>query len=141
MRTPETGHAPGRHRITCGMDLLDGTLAHAIDLSEDGTRVTNASEVVWTNTNANGDSLGEACAGFTIAPDAGSTARGATIYSLRDSVAEDLKRSTRGSVRERVLLGKETHATKADASDVQELKLQLNELKQLVEKQNQAGLK
>ena len=43
------------------------------------------------------------------------TARGATIYSLRESVAESLKRSAKGTVRERVISGRELHAIKADA--------------------------
>ena len=47
---------------------------------------------------------------------AGQTARGATIYSLRDSVAESLKRSARGSVRESVLSGKDATPVKTDAS-------------------------
>ena len=48
---------------------------------------------------------------------ASTSARGATIYSLRDSVAESLKRSQRGSLRERVLAGKEQIAPiKAEAS-------------------------
>ncbi len=47
---------------------------------------------------------------------AGQTARGATIYSLRESVAESLKRSARGSIRERVLSGKDATPVKADVS-------------------------
>jgi N-acetylmuramoyl-L-alanine amidase len=42
------------------------------------------------------------------------TARGATIYSLRESVAESLKRSTRGLVRKGVLSNAELTTIKAD---------------------------
>ena len=48
---------------------------------------------------------------------ASTSARGATIYSLRDSVADSLKRSQRSSLRERVLTGREQIAPiKAEAS-------------------------
>ena len=47
---------------------------------------------------------------------ASATARGATIYSLRESVAESLKRSARGAVRDRVLAGNELAPIKAEAS-------------------------
>ena len=45
-------------------------------------------------------------------------ASGATIYSLKDSVAEDLRRSARGSVRDKVLVGAELQKVKADAGDL-----------------------
>ena len=50
---------------------------------------------------------------------AGASARGATIYSLRDSVANDLKRSAKGEVVQKVLSEKEVRAlpTTADAGD------------------------
>lgn len=44
-------------------------------------------------------------------------ARGATIYSLRESVAEDLKRSAKGQARENALSGAELKAVKAAAGD------------------------
>jgi N-acetylmuramoyl-L-alanine amidase len=47
---------------------------------------------------------------------ANQSARGATIYSLRESVAESLKRSTRGLVRRGVLSNAELTAIKADTS-------------------------
>ena len=47
---------------------------------------------------------------------ASASARGATIYSLRESVAESLKREARGSVRERVLSGREAIPIKAEAA-------------------------
>lgn len=47
---------------------------------------------------------------------ASTSASGATIYSLRESVAESLKRSTRSAVRERVLSGKELQPIKSEAS-------------------------
>jgi N-acetylmuramoyl-L-alanine amidase len=47
---------------------------------------------------------------------ASTSARGATIYSLRDSVAESLKKSQRSSVRDRVLAGNELVPVKAEAS-------------------------
>ncbi len=43
------------------------------------------------------------------------SANGATIYSLRDSVADSLKRSTRTAVRQRVLSGKELQPIKSEA--------------------------
>jgi N-acetylmuramoyl-L-alanine amidase len=47
---------------------------------------------------------------------ASTSARGATIYSLRESVAESLKRSQRGAVRDKVLSGRELTPIKAEAS-------------------------
>ncbi len=47
---------------------------------------------------------------------ANANARGATIYSLRESVAESLKRSARSVVRDRVLAGKDVAPIKAEAS-------------------------
>lgn len=47
---------------------------------------------------------------------ASTNARGATIYSLRDSVAESLKRSQRSAVRERVLAGNGLTPIKSDAT-------------------------
>jgi N-acetylmuramoyl-L-alanine amidase len=47
---------------------------------------------------------------------ASTSARGATIYSLRDSVAESLKRSQRSAVRERVLAGNGLTPIKAEAN-------------------------
>ncbi len=47
---------------------------------------------------------------------ASTSANGATIYSLRESVAESLKRSARGAVRERVLSGKELSPIKSEAN-------------------------
>ena len=61
---------------------------------------------------------------------AGSSARGATIYSLRDGVAEDLKRSAKSSVRERVLTGGETQKIKADSGDMSVVQSFLAELAQ-----------
>lgn len=46
---------------------------------------------------------------------ASTSARGATIYSLRDSVAESLKRSQRSAVRERVLAGNGLTPIKSEA--------------------------
>jgi N-acetylmuramoyl-L-alanine amidase len=46
---------------------------------------------------------------------ASTSASGATIYSLRENVAESLKRSTRSAVRQRVLSGNELKPIKADA--------------------------
>ncbi len=46
---------------------------------------------------------------------ASTSARGATIYSLRDSVAESLKRSQRSAIRERVLAGNGLTPIKAEA--------------------------
>lgn len=48
---------------------------------------------------------------------ASTDARGATIYSLRESVADDLKRSAKGQVRDSVLSGDEIKAVKATADD------------------------
>ena len=47
---------------------------------------------------------------------ASTSARGATIYSLRESVADGLKRSARGEVRSNVLAGRELAPIKAVAS-------------------------
>lgn len=47
---------------------------------------------------------------------ASATARGATIYSLRESVASSLQRSAKSAVRERVLSGKDMMPVKAEAS-------------------------
>ena len=57
-------------------------------------------------------------------------ASGATIYSLRDSVAEDLRRSARGSVRDKVLSGKELQTVKADVGDIGAIKGFLADLAQ-----------
>lgn len=46
---------------------------------------------------------------------ASTSASGATIYSLRENVAESLKRSTRSTVRQRVLSGSELKPIKAEA--------------------------
>lgn len=48
---------------------------------------------------------------------ASTSARGATIYSLRESVAEDLKRSAKGQARENALSTEELKAVKANAGD------------------------
>lgn len=48
---------------------------------------------------------------------ASTSARGATIYSLRESVADALKRSSQGRVRERVLAGSELKTVRADVAD------------------------
>lgn len=47
---------------------------------------------------------------------ASTRASGATIYSLRESVADGLKRSARGSLRERILAGRDLAPIKAEAS-------------------------
>jgi N-acetylmuramoyl-L-alanine amidase len=49
---------------------------------------------------------------------ANTSASGATIYSLRDSVADDLRRAARGSVRDKVLSGNELKTVRADAGDL-----------------------
>jgi N-acetylmuramoyl-L-alanine amidase len=49
---------------------------------------------------------------------AGSGARGATIYSLKENVANDLKRSAKGEVTENVLSAKELTAMRKSESDV-----------------------
>jgi N-acetylmuramoyl-L-alanine amidase len=51
---------------------------------------------------------------------ASNSARGATIYSLRESVAEDLKRSAKGQAKE--LAGEDLKAVKAAADDVGAIK-------------------
>ena len=49
---------------------------------------------------------------------AGASARGATIYSLRDSVANDLKRSAKGEVAQNILSDREIKALpSSDAAD------------------------
>lgn len=47
---------------------------------------------------------------------ASTRASGATIYSLRETVADSLKRSARGSVREKILAGRDIAPIKAEAS-------------------------
>lgn len=59
---------------------------------------------------------------------AGSHARGATIYSLRDSVASDLKRSAKGEVAENVLSAQEMNAVRQNDGDVGTVKGILAEL-------------
>ena len=56
--------------------------------------------------------------------DTGSTASGATIYSLRDSVADSLRRSTRGDVASNVLSKNEVEKVKqaSDGEDVSPVK-------------------
>ena len=54
--------------------------------------------------------------------DTGSTASGATIYSLRDSVADSLRRSTRGDVASKVLSKNEVEKVK-QASDGEDVSL------------------
>ena len=61
---------------------------------------------------------------------AGTSARGATIYSLREGVADDLKRSAKTSVRDMVLTGSETPKVKADAGDLSVVKGFLADLAQ-----------
>ena len=48
---------------------------------------------------------------------AGTSANGATIYSLREGVAESLKRSARDAVRDRVLAGNELTPIRTDAGE------------------------
>jgi N-acetylmuramoyl-L-alanine amidase len=57
-----------------------------------------------------------------------SNARGATIYSLRDSVASSLQRSARGEVSEHVLSDREITALKNSDSDVSAVKAILSDL-------------
>jgi N-acetylmuramoyl-L-alanine amidase len=57
-----------------------------------------------------------------------SNARGATIYSLRDSVASSLQRSARGEVSEHVLSDQEITALKNSDSDVSAVKAILSDL-------------
>jgi N-acetylmuramoyl-L-alanine amidase len=61
---------------------------------------------------------------------AGSSARGATIYSLRDSVANDLQRSAKGEVVDTVLSSKELQAVKLADGDVGAVKGILADLAQ-----------
>jgi N-acetylmuramoyl-L-alanine amidase len=61
---------------------------------------------------------------------AGSSARGATIYSLRDSVANELQRSAKGEVADTVLSGKEMQAVKQAEGDVGAVKGILADLAQ-----------
>jgi N-acetylmuramoyl-L-alanine amidase len=53
---------------------------------------------------------------------AGSSARGATIYSLRESVAKELLRSAKGEASENLLSGKELAAVRQTDSDVSTVK-------------------
>jgi N-acetylmuramoyl-L-alanine amidase len=57
-----------------------------------------------------------------------SNARGATIYSLRDSVASSLQRSARGEVSEHVLSDQEITALKNSDGDVSAVKAILSDL-------------
>jgi N-acetylmuramoyl-L-alanine amidase len=57
-----------------------------------------------------------------------SNARGATIYSLRDSVASSLQRSARGEVSEHVLSDQEITALKKSDGDVSAVKAILSDL-------------
>jgi len=59
---------------------------------------------------------------------ASTSARGATIYSLRDSVARDLKRSAKDSVAEKVLSTREIEKVKAASGDVDAIKSILSDL-------------
>ena len=62
---------------------------------------------------------------------AGAQARGATIYSLRDSVANDLKRSAKGELAQNALPEKELRArSTGDASDQSAIKGFLSDLAQ-----------
>jgi N-acetylmuramoyl-L-alanine amidase len=61
---------------------------------------------------------------------ANQSARGATIYSLRENVAESLKKSTRGLVRKIVLSNSELTAIKADAGGASAVKGFLADLAQ-----------
>ena len=61
---------------------------------------------------------------------AGSGARGATIYSLREAVANDLKRSAKGEVSEHVLSAKEAAAMRQSEGDVNTVKGILADLAQ-----------
>jgi N-acetylmuramoyl-L-alanine amidase len=59
---------------------------------------------------------------------AGGGARGATIYSLKDSVASELKRSAKGDVSENVLTASEVNGVKQAAGDVDAVKAILGDL-------------
>lgn len=61
---------------------------------------------------------------------AGTSARGATIYSLRESVANDLKRSAKGEVSANVLTSQEMAALRQNDSDVSAVKNILADLAQ-----------
>jgi N-acetylmuramoyl-L-alanine amidase len=54
--------------------------------------------------------------------DTGSTANGATIYSLRDSVADSLRRSAKGELSENLLSKDEVEAVKEASGDVDQVK-------------------
>jgi hypothetical protein len=45
-------------------DLIDGTLAHAIDLHETGARATPATPDVWTGTTRTGRTTSSDCSGW-----------------------------------------------------------------------------
>ena len=66
--------------------------------------------------------------------DTGSTASGATIYSLRDSVADSLRRSTRGDVASKVLSQNEVEKVK-QASEGEDVKLVKGILADLAERE------
>ena len=66
--------------------------------------------------------------------DTGSTASGATIYSLRDSVADSLRRSTRGDVASKVLSKNEVEKVK-QASDGEDVSLVKGILSDLAERE------
>jgi N-acetylmuramoyl-L-alanine amidase len=66
--------------------------------------------------------------------DTGSTASGATIYSLRDSVADSLRRSTRGDVASNVLSKNEVEKVK-QASDGEDVGLVKGILAELAERE------
>lgn len=59
---------------------------------------------------------------------ASTKARGATIYSLRDSVAKELRRSAKGDVADRVLSQSEVQKAKAGAGDLDAIKSILSDL-------------
>lgn len=59
---------------------------------------------------------------------ASTKARGATIYSLRDSVAKDLLQSAKGDVADKVLSPKEVEKVKAASGDIDAIKSILSDL-------------
>jgi len=63
-------------------DLTDGTLAHAIDMTEGGS-VLRPEERVWTDTHADGSAAASSCSDWTKAPsllDGGAGTVGATDF-------------------------------------------------------------
>jgi N-acetylmuramoyl-L-alanine amidase len=104
-------------------DKLEQTGRYKILMTRDSDKFVDLDE-----RRAFGERNGAALFIAVHADYASTKARGATIYSLRDSVAKELKRSAKGDVAEKVLSAGEAEKVKAASGDVDAIKSILSDL-------------